>query len=392
MANDRPNKFLQLIHRSKRGRLKIYLGYAPGVGKTYEMLMEAHQLKKQGVDVVVGFVETHGRPETAKLLEGLEILPRRRQEYRGIVLEEMDVEAVISRKPEVALVDELAHTNVPGSGNLKRYQDVQDILAAGIHAISTLNIQHIESLYNTVEQLVHVKVKERIPDSVVLEADEIVNVDVSMQDLQERMREGNIYPKERVSASLANFFQGDNLQQLRELTMREIASQLEQKRRENSEERPMDSTPDQVMVALSSRGPNSEALLRYASRLAGKLNRSWYAVYVQTPSEEPASIDPATKARLSNALTLANQLGAIVFTYKGEDVVDTILRFAREYGVGQVVIGRPRELPIWKKLMGKKTVAEKLAKKAKGISLVIVDADLPGGPAADINMPGDGQD
>jgi len=389
MVTDRPSKFLQLIHRAKRGRLKIYLGYAPGVGKTYEMLLDAHQLKKQNVDVVVGFAETHGRAETAKLLEGLEVIPRRRQEYRGIVLEEMDVEAVIQRKPEVVLVDELAHTNVPGTGNLKRYQDVQDILAAGIHVISTLNIQHLESLYNTVEQLIHVKVKERIPDSIVLEADEIVNVDVSMQDLQERMREGHIYPQDRVSASLANFFQGDNLQQLRELTMREIASQLEQKRQENSEESPMDSSPDQVMAALSSRGPNSETLLRYASRLAGKLNRGWYAVYVQTPSEEPASIDAKTKENLSNVLTLANQLGAIVFTYKGEDIVDTILRFAREYGVGHIVIGRSGKLPAWKRHLGQKTVSEKLMQKAKGIFLVIVDVNQGDTPATEIDIPGE---
>ncbi len=389
MAEDRASKFLQLIHRSKRGRLKVYLGYAPGVGKTYEMLLEAHQLKKEGVDVVVGFVETHGRVETAKLIEGLEVIPRRRQEYRGIILEEMDVDAVIARKPEVVLVDELAHTNVPGSGNLKRYQDIQDILAAGIHVISTLNIQHLESLYNTVEQLIRVKVKERIPDSVILQADEIVNVDVSMQDLQDRMKEGHIYPKDRVSASLANFFQEDNLQQLRELTMREIASQLEQKRRENADEGPMESSPDQVMVALSSRGPNSEALLRYASRLAGRLNRSWYAMYVQTPSEEPHAMDEKTQKILSNALALANQLGAIVFTYKGEDVAETILRFAQEYGVGHIVIGRPRELPLLKRILGQKTVAQRLMQKAKGISLVVVDTDLDG-TSTDINIPGEG--
>src|ERR1700749_3471348 len=179
-----------MIRRSQRGRLKLYLGYGPGVGKTYQMLSEAHRLKKDGIDVVVGLVETHGRAETAKLVEGLEIIPRRKSEYRGIVVEEMDVDAIIARQPQVVLVDELAHTNVPGSRNAKRYQDVQDILAQGIHVISALNIQHLESLYNTVETLVGVKVRERIPDSVLAEADQVVNIDLTAEDLQARLRDG----------------------------------------------------------------------------------------------------------------------------------------------------------------------------------------------------------
>src|SRR5271156_5913767 len=195
MAEDRAASFLQMIRRSERGRLKVYLGYGPGVGKTYQMLQEAHRLKKEGIDVVVGLVETHGRAETAKLIEGLEVIPRRRVDYRGIVVEEMDADAVIARRPQVVVVDELAHSNVPGSRNAKRYQDVQDILAAGIHVISAMNIQHMESLYNTVEHLVGVKVRERIPDSVLAEADQIVNIDLAAEDLQQRLREGKIYPK-----------------------------------------------------------------------------------------------------------------------------------------------------------------------------------------------------
>src|SRR2546427_12108058 len=178
MPEDRAQAFLQMIRRSQRGRLKLYLGYGPGVGKTYQMLSEAHRLKKEGIDVVVGLVETHGRAETAKLLDDLEIVPRRKMEYRGIVVEEMDVDAILARRPQVVAVDELAHTNVPGSRNGKRYQDVQDILAAGIHVISTLNIQHLESLYNTVEQLIGVRVRERIPDSVLAEADQVINIDL----------------------------------------------------------------------------------------------------------------------------------------------------------------------------------------------------------------------
>ena len=381
MASHRPESFLQLIRRSERGRLKVYLGYAAGVGKTYQMLREGHKLKAEGVDVVIGFVETHGRAETARLVEGLEVVPRRRIGYRGITLEEMDVDAVLARKPQVVLVDELAHTNVPGSRNPKRYEDVQDILSAGIHVITTLNIQHLESLYNTVESLIGVKVKERLPDSVLVEADQVVNVDLSAEDLQKRLKEGKVYPKERITTALNNFFRASNLEQLRGLTLREIASQIEQKRLEVlGEERT--ATPDQVMVCLSSRGPNSAALLRYASRLAGRLNRNWYAVYVQTPSEEPTLIDAKTQHLLSSTLTLANQLGATVFTFKGQDVVDTILRFAREYGVGHVVVGRSADLPWWKRLIGKRNTVEKLLAQARGLSIVVIDPKM-GEPTVD---------
>ena len=378
MPDDRAQTFLQMIRRSQRGRLKVYLGYGPGVGKTYRMLLEAHRLKGEGIDVVVGLVETHGRPETAKLIEGLEVVPRRKVEYHQIVLEEMDAEAVINRHPQVAIVDELAHTNVPGSKNSKRYQDVQDILAAGIHVITTMNIQHLESLYNTVEQLVGVKVRERIPDSVLAEADQIVNIDLSAEDLQQRLREGKIYPAERVQSSLENFFTSSNLEHLRELALRELASQIDFKRRETSGDKvaaPTDGSPDQIMVCLSSRGPNSARLLRYASRLAGRLNRNWYAVYVQTPSEEPTVIDAVTQRLLADTLTLANQLGAVVFTFKGQNVADTILRFAQEYRVGQVVIGRPRPVPWWKRVVGHRSVAEELIHRAQGVSITVVDAE-----------------
>lgn len=372
MTEDRASTFLRMIRRSRRGKLKIYLGYGAGVGKTWQMLQEGHRLTGEGVDVVVGLVETHGRAETAKLIEGLEIIPRRREEYRGHVLEEMDVDAILARKPEVALIDELAHTNVPGTRNAKRYQDVQDILTEGIHVITTLNVQHLESLYDTVEKAVHVKVRERLPDTVIAEADEIVNVDLTTEDLQERLREGKIYPPERVETALAHFFTTANLERLRELTLRELASQIDLRMRESSEEG-SDATPDQVMVCLSSRGPNSEMLLRYASRLAGRLNRNWYAVYVQTPSEEPTIIDASTQRVLSSTLTLAKQLGAMVFTYKGEDVADTILRFAREYRVGHIVLGHPGEIPAWKRLLGKKSTVERLIKKSRGITVVVLD-------------------
>src|SRR5512143_78887 len=372
MPEERADTFLRLIRRAGRGRLKIYLGYGAGVGKTYQMLLEGHRLKDEGIDVVVGLVETHGRAETAKLIEGLEVVPRRRQDYRGVLLEEMDVDAVLARKAQVVLVDELAHTNVPGSRNPKRYEDVQDILAAGIHVITTLNIQHLESLYDMVEKATHVKIRERIPDSVLTEADQLVNVDLTTEDLRKRLLEGKIYPPERVQTALENFFKETNLEELRELTLRELASQIDQRRRETPEEEAI-AAPDQIMVCLSSRGPRSEALLRYASRLAGKLNRNWYAVYVQTPSEEPTVIDSHTQRILSGTLTLAKQLGAMVFTYQGEDIPDTLLRFAREYRVGTIVVGSPSPIPAWKRLFRAGSTVDCLIRDAGGITVVVLD-------------------
>jgi two-component system sensor histidine kinase KdpD len=384
MPEERADTFLRMIRRAGRGRLKVYLGYGAGVGKTYQMLLEGHRLKDEGIDVVVGLVETHGRVETARLIEGLEVVPRRRQEYRGVVLEEMDLSAVLARKPQVALIDELAHTNVPGSRNPKRYQDVQDILAEGIHVISTLNIQHLESLYDMVEKATHVKIRERIPDTVLSEADQLVNVDLTTEDLRKRLLEGKVYPPERVQTALENFFKAANLEKLRELTLRELAAQIDQRRRETPEEEPV-AAPDQIMVCLSSRGPRSEALLRYASRLAGKLNRNWYAVYVQTPSEEPTVIDAHTQRILSGTLTLAKQLGAMVFTYKGEDIPDTLIRFAREYRVGTIVAGSPTPIPLWKRLLGAQSTVDRLIRDSKGMTVVVLDTrkeeEAPARPA-----------
>jgi two-component system sensor histidine kinase KdpD len=372
MAAERADDFLRMIRRSQRGRLKVYLGYAAGVGKTYLMLQEAHRLQQEGVDVVVGLVETHGRAETAKLIEGLEVIPRFLQQHRGIIVEEMDVNAILRRKPQVAMVDELAHSNVPGSKNAKRYEDVQDLLAAGIHVVTTMNVQHLESLYDVVEKTVRVKVRERLPDSILAEADQIVNVDLTPEDLQERLREGKVYPAERISTAFDNFFKTPNLENLRELTLREMAAQIDLRRHETL---PEDGSivPDQIMVCLSSQGPNSEMLLRYASRLAGKLNRNWYAVYVQTPSEDAVVIDSRTQRLLSGVLTLAKELGAMVFTYKGEDIAGTILRFAREYQVGHIVTGSPARISFWKRIMGKKSIPELLMEQARGVTIVALD-------------------
>jgi two-component system sensor histidine kinase KdpD len=372
MVEDRANTFLRLIRRAQRGRLKVYLGYCAGVGKTYQMLQEGHRLMAEGIDVVVGLLETHGRADIAKLAEGLEAIPRRRQEYHGVSVEELDVDAIIARKPQVALIDELAHTNVPGSRNAKRYQDVQDILDAGIHVVTTMNVQHLESLYNMVENAVGVKVRERLPYSVLADADQIVDVDLTTEDLRKRLEEGKIYPEERIEAALTHFFKTSNLEKLRELTLRELASQIDLRRREISEDE-NGVAQDQVMVCLSSRGPNSGKLLRYASRLAGKLNRNWYAVYVQTQYEEATVIDAQTQRLVSDSLTLAKQLGAMVFTYKGEDIADTILRFAKEYRVGHIVIGRPGHKPFWKRFGRNRDIVTSLIENARGATIIVLD-------------------
>ena len=374
MNENRADSFLRLIRRSQRGKLKIYLGYCAGVGKTYQMLQEGQRLRQSGIDIAVGLVETHGRRDTELLVEGLDVIPRHQTVYRGIEIGEMDLAAILARHPAVVLVDELAHTNVPGSKNGKRYQDVEEILAAGIHVISTLNVQHLESLYDLVEHTTGVKVKERIPDKIVAEADQIVNVDLTTEDLRQRLQDGKIYPTDRIETALTNFFQPSNLEQLRELTLRELASQIDFRRRDLPTGEEVPASPDQVMVCLSSKGPNSDILLRYASRFAGRLNRNWYAVYVQTESESPTAIDAETQRILCNTLTLAQQLGATVFTYKGNDVVKTILQFAKEYRVGHIVIGSPgRDLPFWRRLLGQRGIVERLVKEGKGVTVVVLD-------------------
>ena len=343
------DNFLKMIRNARRGKLKIYLGYCAGVGKTTQMLKEAIRLKHtEHVDVVVGLLETHGRAETAACLEDLEVIPRRMTMHRNIAVTEMDVPAILARRPQVVLVDELAHTNVPGSKNRKRWQDVEEILDAGIHVISTLNIQHLESLYEIVEQATGIKVKERIPDWVVTGADEVVNVDVSVDDLQ----------------------------QLRELTLRELAAQLDTRYRERVENEELDDnvSPDQVMVCMSSRSPNTDALLRYGSRLAGRLNRNWYVLYVQTSRESATQIDAATQRHLNNTLELARQVGATVFTYQSDDIVKTILQFAREHRVGHIIIGPSGcRLPFWKRLLGKTTLLEQLSLENHDFKLIVTE-------------------
>lgn len=363
-----PEQFLSLIRRQQRGRLKIYLGFAAGVGKTYEMLQEGQRLKRQGVDVVIGVVETHGRVETAALVEGLVQVPRSRIEYRGVELEEMDLDAILARRPTVCLVDELAHTNAPNCRNQKRYQDVEELLRAGINVISTLNIQHLESLYNLIEKATGIKVKERLPDYVLGLADQLVNVDVSAEDLRERLAGGKVYPKERADRALENFFTEENLTRLREFALEEIAHRLDQRR--NNLDDQSAQTATRVMVCLSSRGPDVERLMRKAARMADRLNAPWYAVYIQTPQEEISRIDAATHRQISNTLTLVQQLGGTPMTFKGADVANTIAAFAKEYGITQIVLGRTRR-PFYKRWFAQ-SLLEKVLMLLPNVDVLVV--------------------
>jgi two-component system sensor histidine kinase KdpD len=364
-----PEHFLTLIRQQQRGRLKVYLGFAAGVGKTYEMLQEGHRLKLQGVDAVIGFVETHGRAETAAQIGDLEQVPRRRIQYKGVALEEMDLEALLARHPTVALVDELAHTNVPGSRNAKRYQDIEELLRAGVHVISTLNIQHLESLYDLVEKSTGVKVKERIPDYVLGMADQLVNVDLSAEDLRDRLESGRVYPKERVDQALTNFFTPANLTRLRELALGEIAHLLDRRRRDRDGQETPGGT-ERVMVCLSSKSPNPEALLRKASRLAGRLNAPWYAVYIQTPDESLERIDATTQRQIGNMLTLAQQLDGVPMTFKGSEVVGTIAAFVKEYAITHIVLGRSQR-PWYRRWFGQ-SVLDRLLRAVPEIDVIVV--------------------
>ena len=366
-----PEQFLSLIRRQERGRLKVYLGSAAGVGKTYAMLREGHRLKQQGLDVAIGLVETHGRAETADQIGDLEVIPPRTIEYRGVTLREMDLDAILARKPAVCLVDELAHTNAPGSRHPKRYQDVEDLLRAGIHVITTVNVQHLESLYDEVERATGVKVKERLPDSVLAEADQIVNIDLSAEDLLDRLKAGKVYPPDRAERALENFFTPANLTHLREITLTEVAHLIDRRhRRAEADQAPISAT-ERVMVGLSSLSPNAPALLRKAARLADRLNAPWYAVYIQTPAEDLTRIDAATQRALGKNLELAQQLGGLPMTFRGPEVASTIAAFAREYGIKVIVMGKSRQ-PWYRRLVGE-SILERLLRLAEGTDVMIVD-------------------
>ena len=340
-ARRSPDALLARLKDEERARLRIYIGAAPGVGKTYEMLAEAHALRARGLDVVVGYVETYGRVDTEAQLKDLEVIPRRTIDYRGVTMEDMDVDAIIHRKPQVSVVDELAHTNVPGSRHVKRYEDVLDILAAGIHVMTAVNIQHLETLNDAVARATGVRVRETVPDTFLDRADEVINVDVTVEELRQRLREGKIYRPEKVEQALSNFFRRGNLSTLRELALRAVADEVgdqaaSYRAREGLEPALI---PERVMVCMSS---NSLAprVIRAGARIAGRLGSKWYAVYVETPGERPGRIDRRDAEALQQNIRLAESLGATVVRVKAERPSDGLVAFAQREGVTHVIFGQ----------------------------------------------------
>jgi two-component system, OmpR family, sensor histidine kinase KdpD len=378
-SRSRADDFLELVERGKRGRLKLYIGFAAGVGKTYRMLQEAHALKQRGVDIVVGFVETHGRVETAALVEGLEVVPRRQIEHRGVVVEEMSLNNILKRKPAMTIVDELAHSNVPGSRNRKRYQDVIELLDAGINVIGAFNVQHLESLKDIVERATGVAIRETIPDSFLKQADQVVNLDLSVEDLQERLRAGKIYDAEKVGWALEHFFKDANLGQLRELALREVAESVE---RASARRPPVGEVQNggarggagsRVMVCLSSASPRGATLVRKGSRLAGRLSSDWFVVFVETPRETPDRIDAEAQRHLMTNTDLARELGAEIIRLRASEPVHAILEFARSHSVGHIVVGRSHQAA-WKQILGR-SVPLRLVSEASGLDIHVVSTD-----------------
>jgi two-component system sensor histidine kinase KdpD len=332
---------LARLKEKGRARLRVYIGAAPGVGKTFRMLEDAHELKRQGLDVVIGVIEVHGRGDTLAQVGDLEQVPPREIKYRDVTLKEMDLAAVTRRCPQVAVVDELAHTNAPGSDHAKRYEDVLALLEAGINVITAVNIQHIESLNDAVASTTGVRVRETIPDWVLKRADEVVNVDVSVETLRARLRQGKIYDAAKVEQALTNFFRKGNLTALRELALRQLASDQAGKAQVYRDRQGLERAviPDKVMVAMAS-GGSARTLLRVGSRVAGRLATDWYAVYVETPKEDPGRIRPKDHLALTDNIRFAQQLGAKVVKLKGSRVADLLVEFAKREGVTHVIFGQ----------------------------------------------------
>jgi two-component system sensor histidine kinase KdpD len=339
-VTDQPAE-LQVERQAEPARLRIYIGAAPGVGKTYHMLNDANLMCEQGLDVVIGLVESHGRKETEAQIRDLEIVPLRVIPYRTVKLQEMDVEAILARHPQTVVVDELAHTNVPGSKNRKRYEDVLELLDAGINVMAAVNIQHLETLNDAVARSANTTIRETVPDSVLKRADEVVNVDVTVDELRTRLRQGKIYAPEKVEQSLANFFRKGNLNMLRELALRTTAetvgSQAAQYRRtQGLEQAPL---PEKVMVCLSSR-PGTDKLVRVGARVAGRLATNWYAVNVARPDDDKGHGDPEAFHRLQEYQRMAKDLGAQVVTLHDKNIADALIRYAQQENISHVVFGQ----------------------------------------------------
>jgi two-component system, OmpR family, sensor histidine kinase KdpD len=355
--------------------LHLYLGAAPGLGKTYAMLEEAHRLMEQGVDVVVGFVETHGRAGTEALVAGLDVIPRRAIAYQGVAVEEMDTDAILARRPRVALVDELAHTNAPGSPCAKRYEDVRVLLAAGINVISTLNIQHLESLHDITAGITGVRQRQTIPDSVLDAASEVQLVDVPPDVLQERLRNGEIYPAERARQALENFFRTGNLTALRELALRRVAEGVDAKLESYMDMHaiagPWHAT-ERVMVCVDHR-PIAKTLIRHAWQIVRGLKAEFLVVSVQTPEAQTTE----KRAALREALDLAEDLGATVVTIEGREIAETLALFARDRHVTQMVIGHPQK-GRWEEMLRGSTV-NRILRLCRTVDILVVADDAPKG-------------
>jgi len=332
--------FLELIKRSRRGKFKIYIGMSAGVGKTYRMLLEAKTLLRNRIDVKLGYVETHKRKETEGLLQDLPVIPRRKLFYKGKELEEMDLNAILQMHPEVVVVDELAHTNIEGSKNEKRWQDVMDILNAGISVISAVNIQHLESLNEEVVEITGTPINERIPDKVLQMADEVVNIDLTADELIERLKEGKIYDEKKTPMALGNFFQSERLLQLRELALREVAKQLERKI-DTEIPKTIKLRPELFLACISTNEESAKLIIRKTSRLASYYRSKWYVLYVQRANESGDEINLASQRHLINNFKLATQLGAEVVKVKSDNIAKTIWETAEKYDITTICIGKP---------------------------------------------------
>jgi two-component system sensor histidine kinase KdpD len=365
-----------LEKKPELARLRIYIGAAPGVGKTYLMLNDAYLMRhQQNVDLVIGLVETHGRKETESQIRDLEVVPLRVIPYRGVNLKEMDVDAILARKPDTVVVDELAHTNVPGSKNRKRYEDVLELLDAGINVMTAVNIQHLETLNDAVSRSANTVIRETVPDSFFKRADEVVNIDITVDELRTRLRQGKIYASEKVEQSLANFFRKGNLNMLRELALRTTAEQVgnraaEYRRTQGLEQAPM---PEKVMVCLSTR-PGTERLLRVGSRIAGRLASNWYAVYVARPDDKGHG-DPEAYQRLEEFRRMARDLGAKVVSLTDRNVSDALIRFAQQENISHVVFGQSVRSR-WDILM-RGSVLNRFLSEVRDVTVQVVPMDKP---------------
>lgn len=363
--------FLDLIKKSRKGKFKIYIGMSAGTGKTYRMLQEAHALLKNGIDVKVGYIETHNRKETHDLLEGLPLIPRRKLFYKGKELDELDVQAVISLRPEVVIIDELAHTNIEGSKNEKRWQDVIEILEAGINVISAVNIQHIESLNEEVKAITGIEVKERIPDSVIAQADEVVNIDLTADELIARLKEGKIYEPAKIETALKNFFKSEHILQLRELALKEVASQVERKV-EIEVTKVNGNRHERFLACISSNDATAKAVIRKTARLTNYYNSKWYVLYVQIPAESADKIALDKQRHLINNFKLATELGAEIIKIENTHVAKAIIEQAEERKVTTICIGKPH-LSLFKVILATNVFNELLKKlSTNNIDLVIL--------------------